>query len=136
MTATVQAFHSAYCESTGIEISLRPEREMVWCAFIKEGFTIDDVRLVGEWLRSKVRREERNVGCLKFTNMISRFDDFEQELALCKAEMRNFKPAPTEKDKTIRAFRPETSELPAKATARSSKAVIDSAIEELKRSIQ
>lgn len=136
MIATVQAFHTAYVESTGIELSLRYEREMVWAAFIKEGFTVDDVRLVGEWLRSKVRREERNPGCLKFINMISRFDDFEQELALCKAEMRNFKAPLSEKEKVIKAFRSEQGEEPVKPTARLAKEIIDNAIEQMRKAAQ
>lgn len=134
MIATVQAFHAAYVQSTGIEISLRPEREMVWAAFIKEGFTEDDVRLVGEWLRRKVQKEERNVGCLKFMNMISRFDDFEMELALCKAEMRNFKAPPSERDKTIRAFRPEQEAV--KQTAKPAKELVEKAIQDLRRAAQ
>lgn len=132
MRDRIEQFHRGYCESTGMELSLRPEREMIWAAFIAEGFTEADVRLVGEWLRRKVQKGERNVGCLKLVNMISRFDDFEQELALCRAELRNFKAPPTEKEKTIRAFRPTAGES-APMTARPAKEVVQKCLDDLRK---
>lgn len=131
----IEALHSAYCSSTGLDIRLAYDRERAWVEFHKAGFTASDVHLVGCWLRRAVEKGERNPGCLRFRNLIEPVHLFEEELQLVKAAMRNFKAPATEKEKVIKAFRPEVGEPPATVTARPSKDVLRTAIDQVRRAI-
>lgn len=133
MRDRIEAFHRAYCLATGQEIRLEGfDRERVWYEFLAAGFTIEDVALVGRFLVRAVEKGERNPGCLRFRNLIGQPDAFEEELQLVRAAMRNFKAPPSEKEKTIRAFRPETSE-PVPMTARPAKDVVQKCLDDLRK---
>lgn len=134
MREEIEHLHKAYCESTGQEIRLAFDREHAWYLFLQAGFTLDDVQLVGNFLRRAVEKGERNPGCLRFRNMIEPLNFFEEELQLVRAAMRNFKPAPTEKEKTIRAFRPTASAPePVQMDARPAKEVVGRLIDDLRK---
>jgi len=138
MRDRIEQCHRAYCQATGQEIRLNAfDRERVWYEFLALGFTVEDVGLVGRFLVRAVEKGDRNPGCLRFRNLIGRPDDFEEELQLVRAAMRNFKPAPTEKEKTIRAFRPTASAPePVSMDARPAKEVVGKLIDELRRAAQ
>ena len=133
MRDRIEQFHAAYCAATGQEIRLDAfDRERVWYEFLAFGFSIEDVGLVGRFLVRAVEKGDRNPGCLRFKNLIERPDMFEEELQLVRAAMRNFKAPPSEKEKTIRAFRPVTSE-PVPMTARPAKEIVQKALDELRK---
>lgn len=137
MREEIEQIHRAYCLATGQDIKLAYDREHVWYQFLQAGFTISDVQLVGNFLRRAVEKGDRNPGCLRFRNMIEPINLFEEELQLCKAAMRNFKPPRTEKDKTIQAFRPsDAAPIHTPSTAMPAKEVVEAAMAKLRGAVQ
>lgn len=138
MKTEIEAYHAMYCLSTGQEIRLDAfDRERVWYEFIKFGFTVEDVGYVGRFLVRAVEKGDRNPGCLRFKNLIERPDMFEEELQLVRAQMRNFKPPRTEKEKVIQAFRPIVAEpIHTPSTAVPSKEVVEAAMRKLRSAAQ
>jgi hypothetical protein len=60
-----------------------------WQAWRTRGWTLDDLRFLIRYLSMKIRKCERNSGCLKFSNFIKDIDHFEEDLAMARAETRN-----------------------------------------------
>lgn len=133
MIATIESIHAAYCEATGQPIRLAFDRERSWYDFIQAGFTEADVRFMADWIKRKILKGERNPGALKFSNMIERVDRFEEDLVLARAEMRNFKAPPSEKDKVIKAFRPE--QEPVKQTAKPAREIVNQLVDDLRKAV-
>lgn len=109
MSSTIQSLHALYCKLTGFPLSMRYDRERFWALFIKEGYTGEDLKLVIRHLQGEIHRGERRKGCLKFSNLIEPLHDFEEELALAKAYVRN-NPVKTERKAVIEVFRPTVAE--------------------------
>lgn len=137
MTATairyqIQAYADTYNQITGFELrhGVFDHRETAWLAFIRTGFTVEDLAFVLRWLQTKIQAGTRNPGCLKFSNLIMRPDAFEEELALAKAEKRNMRPPQTPKQKALEQLRPTVSDPPTQVTARP----VNELIAELRRS--
>lgn len=109
MNARVREYHAVFCAATGIELRIglgEYSREASWFRFIQAGFTSDEVHFVACHLMRKIREGTRNIGCIRFSNLIERLDAFEEELGLARAEQRNAKPQPTAKDRVIAQARP------------------------------
>jgi hypothetical protein len=87
-TPDLKSLHDEYCSRTGMDIAFNMTRERVWqewMAFNKEKpFTLDDLKTVIAYLRSKIRTGNRNDGALKFSNLIGSPDFFEEDLALAR----------------------------------------------------
>ena len=81
----VKDLHSTYVAHTGYAISLNMQREndwRGWCQFCAWKWTTDDLTRVIRYLQAKIRTGDRNVGALKFGNLIGHPDNFEEDLQL------------------------------------------------------
>lgn len=81
----VKALHATYEARSGYVINLNMQRENAWrdwCQFGGWKWTPDDLSRVIQYLQSKIRAGERNVGALKFANLIGHPDNFEEDLQL------------------------------------------------------
>lgn len=99
--ALIASLHREYRLHTGMDLRLDFERERQWWEWVKRGGTVEDLRLVIQYLKKKVHKKERNPGCLKFSNLIAMPDLYEEDKAMAKAEAR--KPKPTERDSVLRS---------------------------------
>ena len=83
----VKDLHACYVARTGYEIAYNLARENTWrewCQFGGWAWTAEDLARVIGYLRSKIKRGERNEGALKFANLIGRPDNFEEDLNLAR----------------------------------------------------
>lgn len=85
----IKQLHVEYCSRTGFEILLNMARENTWKDWLfynrEQPFTVEDLKLVIAFLRSKIRANERNEGSLRFRNLIGNPDYFEEDLEQAKA---------------------------------------------------
>lgn len=103
----IDAYADAYAKITGFRLNVRGifcDRVTFWYQFIQAGFSIEDMEFVLRHLMAKVRKGDRNIGCLRFSNLIERPDRFEEELGLAHAEKRNAVKPMTPKESVIRAM--------------------------------
>lgn len=118
----IESLHATYCRLTGFQLSrargLFDYRQRAWCDFLSAGFTEDDLALVITWLQRKIKAGERNIGAIRFSNLIEALPRFEEELGMARAEVRNTHPAPTAKERAVQAFRPTIAHLPPNDTAK------------------
>jgi hypothetical protein len=84
----LKPLHDEYCARTGMDIAMNFTRERVWREWLgfnrDKPFTLDDLKLVIAYLRTKIRTGDRNEGALKFSNIIGSPDFFEEDLALAR----------------------------------------------------
>lgn len=130
----IRRFHDCYRKVSGWDVgalkAICDPREHLWSAFIRQGFTIDDLDFVIVHLNRQIKAGERNPGSLRLSTLIEPIH-FGEELGRAKAEARNSKPGPTPKERVVQAFSPKVTELPAPMTARP----VSELIAELKRSV-
>lgn len=87
----IRALHALYVQLTGQPISLRMDRERTWfdwLAYRQPEFTAEDLRAVVLHLKAGIKDQKRNLGALKFSNLIGQPDYFEEDLALATAHAR------------------------------------------------
>lgn len=87
----VRDLHAFYVERTRYQIAYNMAREnswREWCTLGNWEWTCDDLSCVIGYLRKKIARGERNEGALKFSNLIGRPDNFEEDLNLAREEAR------------------------------------------------
>ena len=80
--------HALYIRLTGLDIRLDMARERDWFEWQRRGFTPDDLQLVIRHLQRGIREGKRNPGALKFSNLITMADRFEEDLAEARAAQR------------------------------------------------
>lgn len=129
----VEELHALYCERTGLEIRLAYDRERYWFDFIKAGFTKDDLNLVVGSLLKGIGKGDRNPGCLRFRNLIQQLDNFDEELAQARAQMRNFK-VQSPKEKAMESLRGPSNVVP--MNARPAKEVIEKLAQDLRKAAE
>ena len=78
---TIKELHGCYCRMTGLEVPLTMQRMFTWERWLHEKLTIDDLRLVIEVLRRKIKAGKKTLACLKFTNLIGNTEFFTEDLA-------------------------------------------------------
>lgn len=100
--ARITAAHQQYCRLTNFNIPQRPENERAWLEYLRT-HTIEELALVVRYLKSQVKHEKRNEGCLKFSNLVANLSRFEEDLAMANAWARNGRPVPTEREKVLSA---------------------------------
>lgn len=88
MRSRVERLHATYVRLSGLELRLDMNRERDWFEWIKQGFKDEDLEFLLKFLKSAIKDGRRFQGCLKFSNLISRTDCFEEDLAIAKAESR------------------------------------------------
>jgi hypothetical protein len=84
MNPEIIRLHAAYVKGTGLELRLDHARECVWGYWMAAGFTMQDLLLVIGYIRKGISKGERNLGALRFRNMIGMIDYFEEDLAMAK----------------------------------------------------
>lgn len=87
----IRELHDVYVKLTGQPITLNMHREsawFLWLAHRRPEFTADDLRAVITHIKSGIKDQKRNLGALKFSNLIGQPDYFEEDLALATAHAR------------------------------------------------
>lgn len=87
----IETLHQVYCQHTGLEVQCTMFRLLSWEAFIKRGFTADDLRVVCKSLRREVDRGKRGYGSLSFHLLVGDLEYFEERLAEIRALQRKSK---------------------------------------------
>lgn len=77
----IEELHALYVQLTGLVVRLDMQREGVWWEFIRRGNDAQGLREVVAHLRRGISQGKRNVGALKFSNLIGQVDFFEEDLA-------------------------------------------------------
>ena len=96
MIQRIQQAHALYCRLTGQRLSLRFDRERLWCELFLAGFTEADVQRVIRYLQREIREGRRKVGALKLSNLLQ-LDRFEEDLNISRVQLyasKAPKPAP------------------------------------------
>lgn len=82
--AQVKKLHAAYVMLSGQRITLNAQREREWWDWLQfrkeDPFTEESLRVVIAHIRRGIRDGKRNVGALKFRNLIGCPDFFEEDL--------------------------------------------------------
>lgn len=108
----IEELHQIYCEQTGLEIKCTMFRLLAWEAWIKRGFTKDDLKLVCRGLRKAVDRGKRTIGCMSFHLLICDLEYFEERLAEFRSYQRKPKFNPGKADVLRASGRPDEPEQP------------------------
>jgi hypothetical protein len=74
-------------------LSLRFDRERLWCEFLRAGFNAQDLKRVLSYLQREIRSQRRNIGALKLSNLLQ-LDRFEEDLNISRVRLRSPAPAP------------------------------------------
>lgn len=88
----MKALHERYVALTGMVVRLDMQREGMWFEWMRRGWGVEDLELVVAQVRRGIREGKRNVGALKFSNLVGQVDYFEEDLALARALGRIVKP--------------------------------------------
>jgi hypothetical protein len=83
--ALVKELHAAYVEGSGQKIVFNMAREnnwREWCTWGNWAWTCEDLTRVITYLLEQIRLGKRNMGALKFSNLIGFPDKFEEDLQL------------------------------------------------------
>jgi hypothetical protein len=99
----IEHLHGLYCRLSGQQIRLDMARESTWFEWCRRGFTGEDLAAMIRYLRAQVNEGKRNMGCIKFSNLIGNPDFFEEDLAQLRALRRPQPPA----TRTIRSGQTE-----------------------------
>jgi hypothetical protein len=83
----IDYLHARYCRLTGQSLSLGFDRQRLWYEFLRAGFTAEDLERVIRYLQREIRRERRNVGALKLSNLLQ-LDRFEEDLNISRVRLR------------------------------------------------
>jgi len=90
---SVQELHQLYCQWTAQTLSLRFDRERLWCEFLRAGFNAQDLKRVLSYLQKEIRSQRRNIGALKLSNLLQ-LDRFEEDLNISRVRLRPPVPPP------------------------------------------
>lgn len=132
----IEQLHATYCRLTGFNLSMKYDRERSWYEFSKAGFTQEDLRLVLNRLTWQVRKGERNLGSLRFSGLIGRLDNFEEERELARNNALRTRPEPSAKEKVIQVFRPTVGESVLSVNCKPAKVVMEKLIEQMRRAVE
>ncbi len=84
---SVRELHELYCHWTAQTLSLRFDRERLWYEFLRAGFSAEDLKRVVTYLQKEIRRERRNIGALKLSNLLQ-LDRFEEDLYISRVRLK------------------------------------------------
>jgi len=90
----IENLHRLYGQLTGLIIPLDMQREMMWFEWQRRGHGEAELREVVAHLRRGIREQKRNLGALKFRNLIGMPDYFEEDLAEARAARRAYQARP------------------------------------------
>lgn len=108
MSAQIQSFAHAYASITGMHLrsGLAFDRERQLFDVIKAGVTLADFEMVLRHLMWQIKQGKRNLGAVRWSNIVARIDLLDEEIQMAKAERRNAKPAPSPKERVLNQLRP------------------------------
>jgi hypothetical protein len=84
----VERLHALYERATGFKYRLDYSRIRAWHDFVEAKFSEADLALVLGYLKKKIAAGDRYVGALKFGNLITALDRFEDDLNVAEHENR------------------------------------------------
>ena len=115
---TIKELHATYCRMSGMDdLPLTLNRMSHWEAYCNLGYTQDDLRLVIEMLRRKIKTGPNTMSCLRFNNLIVDIERFQEELSLARAKAREPKREP-DKESVLKATgRPTHYDKPTRTAA-------------------
>jgi hypothetical protein len=87
--AEVAPAHALYCGLTMQKLDLTLGRMFCWERFLLK-FSLDDMKLTINHIKRGIRHGQRNIGALKFSNLIERMDKFEEDLAQARGDQERF----------------------------------------------
>lgn len=87
--SAISSMHYHYRTLTGMDVGLDYWRERCWHEWLAKGFRKDDLATVVAHIKKGIRENKRQMGALKFSNLIGNLDYFEEDLAVARAEKRN-----------------------------------------------
>jgi len=102
--SAIIALNSAYVKASGLSSVLQVgggEKMVWWNAFIKHGFTMEQLVMVITHLQHQIRIGKRRPGCLKLSNLIGNLMTFEEELSQIKHAKHFTKRKPTPKEQVL-----------------------------------
>lgn len=101
----IEALHAEYCRLTGMPVALNMNRIYWWSIWRGRGNTIEDLRLVVEYLKNEMAQKppRRWPGALKFSNLIVNEDRWEEDLNLARCWKRAQKPKSDAKARVLAA---------------------------------
>lgn len=140
----IAALHRLYVSATGYGISLDMTRENQWSLWLhiaRQAIACAEVPAeygpaaalsdVIDWLRCEIRAQRRNIGSLRFSNLIGQPDRFEEDFAAMLAQKRAAarRPPPNRASVLRATGRPEQDDPP---PARPSVEVVDAMLSQLR----
>ncbi len=84
----IKELHACYGRMSGLEVPLTLGRMFQWEVFCKQGYNENDLRLVIEVLRRKIKVGPNTLACLKFSNLIGDIEKFQESLSEARAMSR------------------------------------------------
>lgn len=87
----VRELHAHYCARFGQDIFYNMVRENLWkdwLGYCGWAWGKDEISMVIFYLREEIKRQKRNEGALKFSNLIGDPVKFEEDLALARKDRR------------------------------------------------
>ena len=91
----IEELHALYTALTGHALFLNADRERMWFEWLRyrnPPFTSNELGLVIRRIKRGIEEGSRNVGALKFRNLIGQPDYFEEDLAEATARARPLPP--------------------------------------------
>ena len=82
---TCEEAHRAFVNLTGLEVPLNMGRIYYWEIWISAGYSVEDLRQVVANIRAGMKSKRRNIGALKFSNLIGNMERWEEELSEARA---------------------------------------------------
>lgn len=111
-------------------------REYAWSNFLQAGYTLKDLDDVIVWIRRGIHEGKRHEAALGFRRLILDLMVFDDELATCRAERRNAKPAPSPKQQVLReAHTAERTTKPAPETTKHVAPIVDHWIAKMREEV-
>src|SRR5688572_28381419 len=107
METTLKALHQQWNELTDQQLKYGPAERM-WFDFVNNGFTADDLKTVLTFMFHQNRkRDPKYRDRIQFHRIVGDLETFNSRLAEALAWSRNRVKPPTEKARTVAAFRGE-----------------------------
>lgn len=107
MQKQIEALHALYCQLSGFNLRFIPmHHDRFWYAWIKAGFTEDNLRTVIAWIADGIAKERWTPSRMRFSYLIERPEAFAMELAEAQAVSRNKKAPPSPRERAVESLRP------------------------------
>lgn len=124
-TEQTRLMHDAYSKLVANERIALPYSMSLhfrWEMWMAKGFTTEDLALVINYLRARIRAGKRELECLDLRNLLSSVDDFSCTLSMARAKARQPRVEPDRESVLRSASRPEKAPV---GMARSAKEVLE-----------